>query len=487
MEQTPYILAISSDFTRLEVGLVDTAGRVAAIQSAPVRLVSKATGQVYIDPLGLVRTAGSAVKALLELKPREARRIVGVGLIGRSPAVCLADTSGPKMPFILPNSADGRQDAASPDVSWDEVYEKTGLTLQHSPIPHVLRNAVAKIPGKMLTPKDFLKWALTGEFTTDPLDAQRTLLWNLAQREWSADLCGIFGVDADNLPDVVAATSHAGNITSQASRATGLKEGLPVACGMGDWGEYLGAGAFEASDAFEHIGTTGAFYGVTDVRPLPETRLDVRPHVNEGLYLAGREGLPGGTCLEWLLKKSHLARSGEIDWPQAEEELEAAAAMGRPENVLFFPSLSGQAGQVSQAAFLNLHIEDSLTSLIQGLMEGIFFNLKAVAEELRAVPWTFGAVYTTGQIGFKHAPRRMRAHIYGRRVHAGRTPGANTICAALVGAVACGAYATLEEARSGMLNIDGGTSPDEYTKDLYEAHYASWVGTRDFLATQTRS
>ena len=129
-------------------------------------------------------------------------------------------------------------------------------------------------------------------------------------------------------------------------------------------------------------------------------------------------------------------------------------------------------------------IEDNLTSMLQGLMEGLFLELKAVAEELKAMSWDISAVYTTGQVGFKHAPRRTRAHIYGVRVHAGRMPGANLVSAALVGAVAGGAYSTMEEARENMLDIDSGTIPDEKISELYEEQFTNWLKKRDFLNSQ---
>lgn len=482
MEQLPCILALSADYTRLEAALVDTAGRIAHLEHAPVRILSTGSGQAYIDPGELLGTAAATIKALLERKPREARRLAGVGLIGRSLSVAFVDASGAATPFLLPEDDRSGENAARRDLPWDDVCAMVGLPASETSVPRVMEKASPDARGSFLTPKDFLKWALTGNSSTDPLDAQRTFLWDLSSRRYSDDLCRILGVNPAHLPPVAAPGDRAGAVTPEAARRTGLKEGLPVSCGMGDWGEYLGSGAFDTGDAFEHIGTTGAFYGISTERPAAAADLAVRPHLAEDLYLVGREGLPGGTCVEWLLKKSFLADDGEIDWPRVEEEFDAIAAAGRPENVLFFPSLSARTGQISNAAFLNLHIEDNLTSLIQGLMEGVFLELKAVAEEVKATGWSLGSVYTTGQIGFKHAPRRVRAHMYGARVHAGKMPGANIFSAALVGALAAGVYPTIEAARAKMLTIDGGTVPDEHTQALYEAHFASWLCTRSFLA-----
>jgi len=483
MESDQVILAISVDFARIEAALVNAAGGGVTYQEvAALRPVSNGK-RTYLDPAQLLSTVVRAVKRLTDLKPREARRVVAVSLVGRSPSAAFVTTQGPQSVFVLPADERFAEAAAGKGIPWNEVSARVGLMRERCQIPFAVGAAGQAHPSaKMLTPKDYVKFALTGEFTTDPLDAQHSFVWDLDRREWSQDLCRTFSIAPGWLAEVRPATAPAGKITAEAARATGLKEGLPVACGMGDWGEYLGSGVFEPGDCFEHIGTTAAFYGVTGKRPGVESGLNTRPHVVDGRYLVGREGLPGGACLEWFLKKTSLARDGVIDWVDVEVELEAAAAMNRPENVLFFPNLSGEEGQVAEGAFVNLGMADDLTSFIQGIIEGVFFSLKSVAEELKGISFTPRAAFTTGQIGFKHPPRRIRANIYGIPIHAGRTPGANVMSAALVGAVACGAYADLGQARKQMLNLDGGAHPDKAAQALYEAHYASWVGTRDFLS-----
>ena len=487
MSDDPVILAIGADFTRIEAALVHTSGG-GVIHREKAVLNPISTGRMsYINPGTLFNVTAQTVKRLTELKPREARRIEGVSLIGRTPAAVLVGADGPSSEFILPEDERFAEAEKRLQFSAAEVYQQVGLTFERCKVPYAAAAAGgAKPTTKVLTPKDYLKWALTGEFSTDALDAQRTFVWDLDKREWSRELCELFGIPMESLPVVLEATAPAGKITAAAARVMGLREGLTVACGMGDWGEYLGSGVYDEGDAFEHIGTTGAFYGVTSRRPAAAAGLDVRPHVKPGLYLTGRQGLPGGECLEWFLRKTSLAAGGVIDWVAVEQELEAASAMAQPENVLFFPNLAGGEGQIDDAAFINLRMEDDLTSFVQGLIEGVFHSLKAVCEEVRSVPWEPKAVFTTGQIGFKHAPKRMRANIYGAPIYSGRTPGANVMAAALAGAVACGVYPTLDAARENMLDLDGGAHPTKATQSLYEAHFASWLGTRNYLFTGGR-
>jgi len=486
MDNQPLILAIGVDFARVEVGLVHTSGAgVAHCEIAPLKPVAGPGRQVYLEPAEIWGTVVQAVRATLDRKPREARRVAGVSLIGRSPSATFVSKNGALAPFVMPDDSRAQEFRRAAQLPWTGIYRTVGLTEARCEIPFALKAVSTSAPATVLMPKDFVRWNLTGEFATDALDAQRAFLWDLAARRWSDEMCGAFGVDARRLPPVLPAAAVAGKVTRAAAEATGLKAGLPVACGMGDWGEYLGSGVFAVGDAFEHIGTTGAFYGVTSARPAASSGLEVRPHLEDGRFLVGREKLAGGACLEWFLKKTYLSSAGEIDWKDVDEDLEAIAAMGRPENALFFPNLAGGDEQISDAAFMNLHIEDDLTSLLQAVIEGMFFTLKSVAEEVKRLPWTPSAVFTTGQVGFKHAPRRVRANIYGLAVHGGRTPGANAISAALVGAVAAGVFSCVDDARSAMLDVDGGALPDERARSLYEAHFVQWLGTRGFLGPRT--
>ncbi len=485
MDANPEILAINLDLARIEAALVDSAGQICHVEWVKMPPARMPDGRAGFSGEDLLEATVDAVRALTERKPREARRIAALGIIGRSPSAALVGEDSPKATFV---SAFARQAVAAREkLHIDEGLFRavTGLCPRGMELAGIFAALSDAGRGKILTPKDYLKWALTGEFTTDALDAQRTLLLDIESRQWSRELAGALQINPDRLAEIAPAESAAGVLTADAAEALHLPAGLPVSCGLGDWGEYIGSGAWSEGDAFEHIGTTGAFYGVSASRPSRDEDLDVRPHIMPGLYLAGRERLPGGAALEWLLAKSHFSRDGVIDWAHLDEELDAIAAVGTPANMLFFARLEDGEDAVNRAACLDLHADDSLTSIIQGVLEGIFFELKAVACRMESLPWRTRAVYTTGRVGFKHGPRRMRAHIYGAPVHAGRRPGANILSAALAGAVAGGVHSTLEAARSSMLDIGGGAAPEDAAALLYEEQFAKWLGMRGFLSDMT--
>ena len=353
MSDDPVILAIGADFTRIEAALVHTSGGgVIHREKAVMKPVS--TGRLTLhksgDAFQRYRTNGKAPHRTQTPRGAKNRRGVAYRPYARG---CPRRGGRPQSEFILPEDERFAEAEKRLQFSAAEVYEQVGLTPERCKVPYAAAAAGgAKGGTKVLTPKDYLKWALTGEFSTDALDAQRTFVWDLDKREWSRELCNLFGIPIDSLPAVLEATAPAGRVTAAAARATGLREGLTVACGMGDWGEYLGSGVYEEGDAFEHIGTTGAFYGVTSRRPAAAAGLDVRPHIKPDLYLTGRQGLPGGASLEWFLRKTSLSADGVIDWVAVEQELEAAAAMAQPENVLFFPNLAGGEGQIRRRGLL---------------------------------------------------------------------------------------------------------------------------------------
>ncbi len=87
---------------------------------------------------------------------------------------------------------------------------------------------------KLLLPKDYVRFRLTGEFATDVSDASGTAFLDVVRRRWSFDMMDALGLDRDILPSVHESTDITGVISRQAAQLTGLSPGTPVVGGGGD-------------------------------------------------------------------------------------------------------------------------------------------------------------------------------------------------------------------------------------------------------------
>ena len=129
--------------------------------------------------------------------------------------------------------------------------------------------------GRVLLPKDYLPWRLTGEFATDPSDGSGTLLFDVQHRDWSAELLTTLDIDPVLLP-VQASTAIAGTLTPTAAKALSLSNGIPVVIGAGDTPcSMLGAGIITSDSLLLTLSTGGQL-----ALPATERQVDVTGRIH---------------------------------------------------------------------------------------------------------------------------------------------------------------------------------------------------------------
>ncbi len=117
----------------------------------------------------------------------------------------------------------------------------------------------------ILLPKDYVRYKLTGEYATDRADASGTILFDLAQRDWSLEVLNALGIDPEYLPKTHEGTEKTGGISVDASRATGLPAGTPVYAGGGDQAAAaVGTGAVTEGIVSLSLGTSGVVFASAD-------------------------------------------------------------------------------------------------------------------------------------------------------------------------------------------------------------------------------
>ena len=155
---------------------------------------------------------------------------------------------------------------------------------------------------KFLCAKDFIAFKLTGRCATDYSDASGSNLFDLTQRAWSADLIDAIGLDAATLPEVHASTDVLGEVTREASEATGLKTGTPVVIGGGDGAcATAGAGVIAPGDAYCNIGSS-AWISLASAAPLfdPQQRTFTFHHLHPRLFTPMGTMQAAGGARDWL-------------------------------------------------------------------------------------------------------------------------------------------------------------------------------------------
>src|SRR5206468_5131785 len=114
---------------------------------------------------------------------------------------------------------------------------------------------------KILLPKDYVRFGLTGEHATDVADASGTSLFDVVHRTWSGEMAERVGLSRSVLPEVFESSRVIGHISSSAAGATGLTEGTPVVAGAGDQAASgIGNGIVESGIVSCTLGTSGVVF-----------------------------------------------------------------------------------------------------------------------------------------------------------------------------------------------------------------------------------
>jgi xylulokinase len=227
---------------------------------------------------------------------------------------------------------------------------------------------------KVLMPKDYVRWRMTGEFATDLCDAAGSLWLDETSRRWSDRIIAACGLKPAQFPRLCEGTEISGRLTSETAGKWGLKSGMPVAAGAGDAAAgAIGIGAVEDGDTFISLGTSAQYFSVTGAyRPQPEQLIHAFAHGVPGRWFRMAALLNGASCLAWIAK---VLGSTDINALLAAAE----TSFREPSRVAFLPYLTGERTPLddphAKGVLFGLTPETTAEDLVQAVLEGVAYSL----------------------------------------------------------------------------------------------------------------
>lgn len=324
-----------------------------------------------------------AVKtSLIVLKqshPAEMKKVVSIGLAGQMHGAVLLDADGEVLrPAILWN--DVRSDDECKEL---EAFESDFKLLSGNiafpgfTAPKLLwvkkhePQVFSKI-SKVLLPKDYIRYRLTGEYISEMSDAAGTLWLDVKNRRWSERLLKASGLTLSHMPSLVEGSDQAGCVKTQLSESFGLNQNVIMAGGAGDnAGGAVGIGAVSPGQAFLSLGTSGVlFVSNKSYLPKPEKAIHTFCHALPDIWHQMSVMLNASSCLEWLVK---LTNSQDVSTLLNEVE----AISDKPSELLFLPYLSGERTPHNDAdakgVFFGMTATTDNASLGLAVLEGVAF------------------------------------------------------------------------------------------------------------------
>ena len=219
----------------------------------------------------------------------------------------------------------------------------------------------------ILLPKDYVRLRLCGERAIDVADASGTLLFDVARREWSSEVCEALGVPPEWLPRALESAEVSGETA----------DGTPVAAGAGDQAAgALGVGVVAAGAPLSVVlGTSGVvFSALPEFAADREARVHAFCHAVPETWHAMGVMLSAAGALRWL--RDAVAPGGDYG------ELVGEAAAWEPgvEGLTFLPYLAGErtphADPDARGAFAGLSLRHDRGALVRAVLEGVAFGLR---------------------------------------------------------------------------------------------------------------
>ena len=343
---------------------------------------------------------------------------------------------------------------------------------------------------RVLLPKDYVRFRLTGEHATDMADASGTLMLDVVRRRWSSELLTEIGIPDSCLPRVFESPEVCARVSASGADATGLRVGTPVVAGAGDQAAgAVGMGVVRPGEVSATIGTSGVVFASTNTPTFDaKGRLHTFCHAVPQRWHVMGVTQAAGLSLQWF--REQLAR--DLDKANAYDILIAEAAQTPPgaEGLLWAPYLMGERtphlDPTARACLTGLVASHTRGHVVRAILEGVAFSLKdtfSLLEELR-IP--VNRIRVGG--GGARSPlwRQIQADIFGQPVETVATEEGAAYGAALLAGVGASVWRSVDEACAAVVSVKETIEPDRATSirmgKQYEAYRALYPALKDVNA-----
>jgi xylulokinase len=493
MGKMALFLGIDIGTSAVKALLISETGEVISSASVEYPLLTPKTGWAEQEPESWWNGTVLAVRKCLE-KARSAQKcapdVAAVGLTGQMHGSIFLDRRG----SVLRNAilwCDQRTEEQCREITeitgFDTLIKTTfNKALAGFTAPKILwlrRHEPEVYAGveKVLLPKDYIRFRLTGAFATEVSDASGTLLFNVAERRWSDDMLRALEIPRAWMPDCYESPVISSRLNREGAAALGLPEGTPVAGGGGDQAAgAVGNGIVSTGLASCVLGTSGVIFWHAD-KPVfdPRGRLHSFCHAVPGKWHLMGVTLSAGGSLRWL-RDNFCAEEIEEARLQNRDPYEimvekAEKIPAGSEGLIFLPYLAGErtpyADASARGAFIGLSLRHNRAHLMRSVMEGVTMSLKDCLELGLQTGVNAEKIYLSGGGARSSLWRRMAADIFGAEISRVTVDEGPAYGAAILSAVGVGAFPSVEEACLTLVKTADSIKPEPESVPLYRALY----------------
>ena len=423
-------------------------------------------------------------KALMEGVPEllagfDASAVAGIGIGGQMHGLVVLDENDNVIrPAILWN--DGRTadqvDYLNNFIGKQKLSELTAnIAFAGFTAPKILwmkerePESFAKI-AKIMLPKDYLNYILTGVHSCDYSDGSGMLLMDVKHKCWSQDMLEICGVTEAQMPKLFESYECIGTVKPEIAAELGIPGTVKVCAGAGDnAAAAVGTGVVGEGGCNISLGTSGTvFISSKKFGVDPNNALHAFAHADGGWHLMGCM-LSAASCNKWLMedvfKTDHYA----------DEQLAIQETNLGENHVFFLPYLMGERSPINdtnaRGTFIGMTMDTSRADLVQAVLEGVAFAIRDSVEVARSLGIKINKSKICGGGAKSPLWKRIFANVLNCELESLACEQGPGMGGAMLAMVACGEYKTVNDCCKELVSVASIVKPEPVLVAKYEKKY----------------
>ena len=327
----------------------------------------------------------------------------------------------------------------------------------------------AKI-AKIMLPKDYINYILTGVHACDYSDASGMLLLDVQNKCWSKEMLEICGISECQMPKLFESYDCIGTVLPEVAAKLGIPAAVKVAAGAGDnAAAAVGTGTVGEGGCNISLGTSGTVFISSEKFGVDDTNaLHAFAHADGGYHLMGCM-LSAASCNKWLMDDIFKTD----DYP-AEQAPITEDKLGR-NRVFFLPYLMGERSPINdtnaRGTFTGMSMDTTRADLTQAVLEGVAFAIRDSVEVARSLGIEIKSSKICGGGAKSALWKKIMANVLNVQLQCVASEQGPGLGGAMLAMVACGAYPTVADACNALVSVASTVEPEAELVARYEKRY----------------
>ncbi len=501
-----YVIGVDIGTSGTKTVLFDENGNSVASFLVEYPLYQPKIGWAEQDPEDWWNATHTSIKTVIEKSGVNPDDIKGIGLSGQMHGLVLLDENGK----VLRRSiiwCDQRTIEEAEDLTnklgRERLIEITGnpaLTgFTAAKILWVQKNEpeIYAKTAKILLPKDYIRYMLTGEYATEVSDASGMQLMDIKNRCWSDEILEKLNINKNLLGKMYESCEVTGTVHKAAAELTGLEVGTIVVGGAGDQAAgAVGNGIVKPGIVSSTIGTSGVVFAHMDnIQIDKEGRIHTLCHAVPGKWHVMGCTQGAGLSLKWYRDNFCHAEMDAADGmgvdPYYLMDQQAAKIATGCEGLMYLPYLMGERSPHNdpnaKGVFFGLSAKHNKYDMLRAVMEGVAYSLSDCLEVVKEMGIDASEVRASGGGGKSKLWRQMQADMFGCDINTINVSEGPALGVALLAAVGAGIYSSVPEACEATIKVKETMKPIAENVETYKKYFPIYQGVYKALKPQFKA